>query len=642
MTGIRNAFADHTLVPARDRAEAAKQYAADEVSIGPLPPAPPCLTLAALQYRPAIDGLRAIAVLSVFVFHLNRLWLPGGFVGVDIFFVISGYLITSIILKDCEKGVFCFQKFYQRRIARLFPAFFTVGFATLLGASFIYSPQDYASAGASLVAASLSLANMKFMLQGNYFEISPDAQPFLHYWSLSVEEQFYLFFPLLFLVLFKYARTHLVLVLSILGFGSLIACLTFTMAKPVWAFYLLPTRAWELCAGSLLAVMGAHLTCKSSSSHRAWLSALGLPLVGISFFVINEGPHFPGWQAILPVAGTVALLLPPSAANGCVERWLSNPQLVGIGRMSYSLYLWHWPVFSLVDYQMYLAPEPLRLLLKIGLSFFLAFLSFVIIENPSRVFLNRRSSRGIAYAALAAALAISIPLGVSIRRNNYVNAKPTEVARGGLVFPGKPGGKSVVLMGDSNGSMYGKVMKEICEELGYKLTVISVSAGDPLPSSDGRHSQVWTNSLAVTEREKPDILILACHWLAQLKRDRSRLGLALENLSPNSGTILIINQPPILPDLANRASIRGGLRPPFLEDESTLRERVLVNGYLTEMTSERIKVLDIAANFEGPGGEALFLDKQGRQLYHDSTHLSGFGADVIRPVIQRALKSGLN
>src|ERR1039458_2468270 len=145
-----------------------------------------------VEYRPAIDGLRAVAVLAVFLFHLNRGWLPGGFVGVDIFFVISGYLITSIIFRDCERNRFSFGRFYQRRIARLLPSFFTVALFTIVGASFIYSNQDLASAGATLAAAAASIANLKFMLQGNYFILSPDAQPFLHCWSLSVEEQFYL------------------------------------------------------------------------------------------------------------------------------------------------------------------------------------------------------------------------------------------------------------------------------------------------------------------------------------------------------------------------------------------------------------------------------------------------------------------
>ncbi len=581
-------------------------------------------------------------MLAVFVFHLKHSWLPGGFVGVDVFFVISGYLITSILLRDCENEEFSLLEFYQRRIARIFPAFFTVAFSTLFAASFIYTPQDYASAGANLLAAALSVANLKFILQGNYFGSSVDAQPFLHYWSLSVEEQFYLIFPLLFLFVYKYRRTHLAPVLGMLGLGSLITCLILTPEKPVWAFYLLPSRAWELCAGSLLAVISARPATASISLRRTWLPLVGLLLIGISFMVVQEGPHFPGWVAILPVVGTVAILLPTPFANGRAERWLSAPPLVGIGRMSYALYLWHWPVFSLVDYHLYLSPEPLRLLLKISLSFLLTFLTFVVIENPARVSLNRRGNRGIAYALLAAALAISIPLGISIRRNNYVNAEPAEVAKGGLVFPGKPDAKSVVLMGDSNGSMYGKVMKEICAEKGYKLTIISVAAGDPLPSSGGKHDWLWVDSLSVVEREKPDVLVLACRWESKLSTDQRRLELALENLAPHSRRILLLNQPPSLPAAANRASMRNGLRPPFFEDESSRRARLLANEYLGERRAEKITVLDIAACFERANGEVRFLNEQGRQLYHDSTHLSGYGADLIRPVIQSALQSGFN
>jgi peptidoglycan/LPS O-acetylase OafA/YrhL len=225
-----------------------------------------------LEYRPAIDGLRAFAVLSVFIYHLNNNWLPGGFVGVDVFFVISGYLITSIIFKECEHGSFSLKKFYQRRIARIFPAMLMVGLATLIGAYFIYSAQDLASAGASLTAAVLSLENVKCLQQGNYFEITSDNVPFLHYWSLSVEEQFYIFFPLLFLLLFKYARKHLVLMLSFLLGGSFLASAVMTQMKPAWAFYLLPTRAWEL-------LCGLHL----GSHHRPCQTCTGSALAKLVF-----------------------------------------------------------------------------------------------------------------------------------------------------------------------------------------------------------------------------------------------------------------------------------------------------------------------------------------------------------------------
>src|SRR6202158_5809525 len=176
---------------------------------------------------------------------MKRKWLPGGFVGVDVFFVISGFLITSILLREYERNSFSLWKFYQRRIARLFPAFFTVALATLLVASFIYSAQDLASCGAHLVSATSSVANLKYMWQGNYFTISPDAQPFLHYWSLSVEEQFYMFFPCILLVLYLRANSYKTVILTILCGASLVMCVSLTYQKPQWAFYLLPTRAWE-------------------------------------------------------------------------------------------------------------------------------------------------------------------------------------------------------------------------------------------------------------------------------------------------------------------------------------------------------------------------------------------------------------
>jgi peptidoglycan/LPS O-acetylase OafA/YrhL len=341
-------------------------------SASPAPVAAPASTT--VEYRPSIDGLRAVAVLAVFLFHLDRRWLPGGFVGVDIFFVISGYLITSIILRDCERNRFSFGRFYQRRIARLLAAFFAVALATLIGALFIYSAQDFASTGATLSATAASMANLKFMLQGNYFALSPDAQPFLHCWSLSVEEQFYLLFPALFFLLYWKANKYRIHVLTGLFAVSLLSCIALTHARPEWAFYLLPTRAWELLAGGILATLnGKRLTdAKLFNS----LPFIGLVLICTSFLLISESPAFPGYVAILPVVGTACFLLPYENSSTFAERILSCDALVLVGRMSYSLYLWHWPVFSLVDYKLYWESPLVRLALKILVSAIAAVFSF--------------------------------------------------------------------------------------------------------------------------------------------------------------------------------------------------------------------------------------------------------------------------
>ncbi len=596
------------------------------------------------QYRPAIDGLRAFAVLSVILFHLNNKWLPGGFVGVDVFFVISGFLITSIIQRDCEQDSFSLAKFYQRRIARIFPAFFTVAVAGLIAAYFTYTPQDLASAGANLTATALSVANMKFMMQGNYFEISPDAQPFLHYWSLSVEEQFYMFFPLIFLLLYKFARKHLIPVLTILGIASFILCLLFTRQRPVWAFFLLPTRAYELLAGCILAIYAGQDRPLRHPAIRASLSAFGLLLIGASFFLIKESDHFPGYQALFPVLGTVCVLGPIRGSDSLGEKFLSLAPLVLIGRMSYSLYLWHWPVFSLIDYNMVLASPPVRMAWKIGLSFLAATICFLMIENPSRVFLNQRNNRRIAFAFLALALAVFVPLGIAVRRANYINAETSDVPKGGLLFNESSKKGSLILMGDSNGSMYGRMTKEIADELGYKLRVISVAASDPLPKSEGKPPQLWLDSLKVIQREKPDFLLLACFWTNRLKEDKGRLAIALDELKPHVGCIILFMQPPALPAQATRRSMREGSRPPFMEDPGTRPARLEMNEYVKHFQDRKVRVIDLEPHFSTPDGEIIARDQEGHQLYHDKGHLSGYGAklakeDVLRVIAKEMLRS---
>lgn len=591
----------------------------------------------AVEYRPAIDGLRAVAVLAVFLFHLNRRWLPGGFVGVDIFFVISGYLITSVILRDCERQRFRFGRFYQRRIARLFPAFFAAALATLIGAALIYSPQDLASTGATLSAAAASLANLKFLLQGNYFTLSPDSQPFLHCWSLSLEEQFYLVFPAAFLVLYRTTRTYRIHVLAGLFAVSFLSSVALTHTRPEWAFYLLPARAWELLAGSILANGWGRRFRLPLSFRTAGLPSLGLFLIGISFFAISESPAFPGFRALLPVVGTACFLLPCEYSSGLVERLLSSGALVLVGRMSYSLYLWHWPVFSLVDYKFYWQPWLVRMALKIFISFGAAAASYVLIERPGRIFLNRPGSRRLAFAALAGSLVLLIPLGIAVRNANYVNADARAIGNGGLRF--NPAGKngSMVLMGDSHGSMYGKMAAEIARECGLRLDAISVEAGDPLPRSAGRNPALWLDSLAVVKKEKPDFLVYVCKW-EKLQEDRNRLSIALRELKPYARFVFLITQPPVLPEIASREGIRNGSRPPFLENAEERASRMERNEFVKSSQGGNVRVVDIEPLFSRDSGEIRFVDEQRRQLYQDRDHLSAAGASLVKAELIEAMR----
>ena len=593
-----------------------------------------------LVYRPEIDGLRAVAVMSVVIFHLNHQWLPGGFVGVDIFFVISGFLITSILLDDYEKGRFSFTRFYQRRIARIFPAFFTVALTTIIFTAFVYSSYDFAVSGVGLIAASLSIANMKYMFEGNYFVSSPDAKPFLHYWSLSVEEQFYAIFPLLLLILFIYARRYLSLVLLILFFGSLFLCIKLTQHYPILAFYLFPTRAWEILAGSLLALTSLEASNRYRRTFFNIAPSAGLILIGISLLTIHEGPDFPGWHAFVPVLGAFMVLISERGevqSVGKIKKVLSCLPVVAVGKMSYSLYLWHWPIFSLVDYYFYFYSEEFRVLAKVGLSFLIAFISFRFIEAPARIFLNQAKNQRIAFVSFVIVLAFCVGLGFFIRKTKFIDNTLDDVSKGGHIFSVNDGPTTIVLMGDSNGSMYSVLIKEICKELGQNLTVISASGGDGLPNKHiaPESESLWLDSLSVIRKSKPKYLIVANHWTEKLDGNQERLERAIIELRPLAQHIILLNQPPILPKEVNRASIRNGLRPPFHESIDIQTKRRSANQYLLKLQSPSVSVVDVASQFETNDGNILVFDEQGHMLYQDSTHLSGYGVARVRNSLKK-------
>ncbi len=306
--------------------------------------------------------------------------------------------------------------------------------------------------------------------------------------------------------------------------------------------------------------------------------------------------------------------------------------------MSYSLYLWHWPIFSLVDYQLYWQPALVRVILKVGLSFGAAILSYLLIEQPGRTFLNHPARQRLAFVSLALSLTILVPLGIGIRNANYLNADARAIRNGGVhVNPGGRNG-SMILMGDSNGSMYGKVAAEIARERDWRLDVISVEAGDPLPRSNGRHPALWLDSLAVVKGRKPDFLVLVCKW-DKLEGDPGRLALALRELRPYARLVTLVTQPPVLPEIASREAIRNGSRPPFWEDAGERAARTAHNELVKSLViGGRLgQNIDIEPLFARGGGEIRFVDSQRRQLYQDRDHLSVAGATLVKPALLAAI-----
>ena len=337
------------------------------------------LTQPSDRYRPDIDGLRAIAVMLVVIFHAFPEAIPGGFIGVDIFFVISGFLITSIVARELERQRFSLLAFYDRRVRRIFPALIVVLGASLMLGWLWMLPTAYAQLSSDVFAGAAFFANIALLLQSGYFDIQSAQKPLLHLWSLGIEEQFYLFWPLI-LMLAARLRLSLLATAAVIGLGSFVLNVVLIGANPVATFYLPFTRAWELLTGAALACGWSHLNQTYRASN--WRAAAGLMLIAAAAGVLNIHSAFPGWWAILPVAGG-ALMLSAPTAWGC-RHILPSPPMVWTGLISYPLYLWHWPLlvfFALIKF------APLTLLergLIVGLSIALAWLTYRFVESPLR------------------------------------------------------------------------------------------------------------------------------------------------------------------------------------------------------------------------------------------------------------------
>lgn len=381
--------------------------------------------LAANSYRPEIDGLRTISVLAVILYHYDFGPFSGGFVGVDVFFVISGYLITSIIFAEMQKGKFSLWAFYDRRVRRILPASLLTIVATGIAGYFILLPSDYAAFGGSAIASAFGLANFYFLWNsGGYFDNAADLMPLLHMWSLGVEEQFYIFWPILLwgiVVLSKgsakAASTALILIIAV-SFGTAVY-LTRT-DQPV-AFYMLHTRAWELAVGALL-VFAPRIGNRLSGEAVA---TLGLALIFGSIFLLTSKMPFPGWNALYPCLGA-ALIIWPKTTPPFTEWLLRQRPVTFIGLISFSLYLWHWPVLVLYR-QMGVGEMPpyIDRVLLVCLAVALSVASYWFVEQPMRKW-RPQYKRSVA-AGLAAMTAVAVAGNMLSVNKGLASRLPPEV-----------------------------------------------------------------------------------------------------------------------------------------------------------------------------------------------------------------------
>lgn len=338
-----------------------------------------------MRYRAEIDGLRALAVVPVILFHAGFHVVGGGFVGVDIFFVISGYLITSILLAELEAGSFSILSFYERRARRILPALFVVLLVCLPCAWYVLLPHDFKGFASSLAAVSVFGSNVLFWGESGYFDTAAELKPLLHTWSLAVEEQYYIFFPPLLALLYRWCRHRLALALTLMSVLSLAMAHWTVTHMPNAAFFLLPPRVWELLLGALAALHLAKRGAAPSLSLpiRQALSLSGAALIAYAMVCYDGNTPFPGLHALPPTLGSVLLIL--FADEGTwMHKLLTLRWLVTLGLISYSAYLWHQPLFAFAKYTSDTAPSPALMAALVALTLVLAHVSWRHVEAPFR------------------------------------------------------------------------------------------------------------------------------------------------------------------------------------------------------------------------------------------------------------------
>lgn len=446
-------------------------------------------------YRPDIDGLRAIAILSVILFHAFPDFVRGGFIGVDVFFVISGYLISTIIYSNLQQGSFSFKDFYARRIRRIFPSLFTILAATFIFGWFFLTPREYELLNQQIAGGAGFISNFIFWRQSGYFDISADKKPLLHLWSLAVEEQFYIFWPLLLWTCWKF-KANLLLVTIVVMIASFGINIYKINLDPVAVFYSPQTRFWELLVGAVVAY--ATLESKknlllSGIKFKNFKSILGFFLILTSTFLFNKSLAFPGWWALLPVLGTALLI--SAGPDGIANKVLSVKPMIWIGLVSYPLYLWHWPILSLarIHYGQTLSTDVVVVALLA--AFILAWLTFQFIEKPIRRSVNGGHKLvllviavlGVGVIGYLAKEANGLPGRFDVpelKRANQLTGCDN-IIRDGVLYPctfgNQDSNKTILIYGDSHA---GHLTSALNQELGSNHRFIFLGYGNCLQSKN--------------------------------------------------------------------------------------------------------------------------------------------------------------
>lgn len=649
---------------------------------------------AIMPYRRDIDGLRALAVLPVVFFHLG--WgAPGGYVGVDVFFVISGFLIGSIVIREIESGTFSLLRFWERRVRRILPALTAVVVATATAGVIWMIPAHLEELGKSIMAQPALVANVYFWRESGYFETAAEYQPLLQTWSLAVEEQFYLFFPLVMILLFKLGRGAALFGVIALVAVSLAWSIIGTKSFPSLAFYLLPSRIWELDLGVILALL------QIKRERPRWINEAlswgGIACIITAVFTFDLNTPFPGYTALLPCLGAALVIFgngQQSTSSAAILGWVP---IRFVGLISYSLYLWHWPLIVFTRYQ---SSGELSVSMKGGifiLSLILATLSWRFIERPFRKAKSREAKNATRKVLAIGAVTSIFTLGIGIflseskglpkrfsaetlalgrvdspftlmRSRDFLNEKGTLP----LVGAGEESSEPPVLVwGDSHAIS----MLPVFDELGKKHGIPVYAAVQPsTPPLQG----TWTPRIGEDFIEWGDAVLaqvgsleigkvfLVGRWALYLQAtgdgDRrnlisdktgtnppeevfaAALARTIRRLDEMGASIWFVEdvplQPHSVPETVMLASIQGrdlnvSARRIKWHLESNEEIMVIIDQSLSGLPVLRLDPLPLLTD---PGG-VLPMAREGKSLYSDDHHLSPFGASQLEPLIEPIFES---
>jgi peptidoglycan/LPS O-acetylase OafA/YrhL len=622
-------------------------------------------------FRADIEGLRAIAVVSVVLYHLKFPIAPGGFVGVDVFFTISGFLMAEIVVAEVRIGEFDLWRFYRRRILRIWPAMYLVMLATIVAGMVLLLPIHLVELGNTLLASLVLASNILFWLHTSYFAPSAETNPLLHLWSLAVEQQFYLLVPLLVPIAAADRSSRWRLAVVAVTIASLALCVAMTPQKPVASFYLLPTRIWEFLLGSCIALYPGELAERAGANEVA--AGAGVAMILAAVAVFNAGVQFPGFRALLPCAGTALVIAANANVRTLVGRALAASPCLFVGRLSYSIYLWHWPILTFCRLEG-ISTEPMAVKLSIVVATLLcSYASWRFVEVPFRgspIVPVRLRLSGLAAAmvflAVTAGAAVGtdgLPMRLDRQTRDLLAyqsyPRKSAIYREGECFLqiGQPASDfresncgvrtpdraSVLLWGDSHAAHYAYGLQEAAGGFGVDAIQATYSACAPIPFRAAKLPSCADFAREIFARARSqdfDAIILSANWtgypgvlpeLAVVVRDLTQMNQFVVVIGPSVEFRKAL--PAILAEKSSADALATQQASGWLNEAAVDLDR-----RMRETFAAAANVLYLSPLTEiCPAGTCPVLLGKGVPLTWDATHLTAEGSILVSSALLEKL-----